>query len=151
MRLIADLKERNSWNVYKMVLLEQLVEDPTREQGILDLVMYNEADLIRELKVKERLGGSDHNIIEFTLQFEREKLESDVTVLQLTKDTSNIPELQESQGAEVSAVAITKETVLGKPKGLEVDKSPGPDGLHPRVLKEIAEEIVEVVNFQESL
>ena len=32
-------------------------------------------------------------------------------------------------------------------------KSPGPDGLHPRVLKEIAEEIVEalVVIFQESL
>jgi len=34
-----------------------------------------------------------------------------------------------------------------------MDKSPGPDGLHPRVLKEIAEEIVEalVVMFQESL
>ena len=34
-----------------------------------------------------------------------------------------------------------------------MDKSPGPDGLYPRVLKEIAEEIVEalVVIFQESL
>ena len=46
-----------------------------------------------------------------------------------------MPELQESQGAQVSAVAITKEKVLGKLKGLKVDKSPGPDGLHPRVLK----------------
>eukprot|EP00061_Rhincodon_typus_P001212 g14044.t1 len=50
-------------------------------------------------------------------------------------------------------VAITKEKVLEKLNGLKVDKSPGPDGLHPRVLKEIAEEIVEalVMIFQESL
>jgi len=31
------------------------------------------------------LGISDHNMIEFTLQLEREKLESDVMVLQLNK------------------------------------------------------------------
>eukprot|EP00061_Rhincodon_typus_P011621 g36779.t1 len=50
-------------------------------------------------------------------------------------------------------MAITKEKVLGMLKGLKVDKSPGPDGLHPRVLKEIAEEIVEalVAIFEESL
>ena len=66
----------------EMGFLEQLVTEPTREQAILDLVMCNEADLIMELKVKEPLGSSDHNMIEFTLQFEREKLESDVMVLQ---------------------------------------------------------------------
>ena len=65
--------------------MEQLVTEPTREQAILDLVMCNEANLIRELKVKEPLESSDHNMIEFTLQFEGEKLESDVTVLQLNK------------------------------------------------------------------
>eukprot|EP00061_Rhincodon_typus_P001406 g14717.t1 len=50
-------------------------------------------------------------------------------------------------------VAITKENVLVKLIGLKVDKSPGQDELHPRVLKKIAEEIVEalVVVFQESL
>eukprot|EP00061_Rhincodon_typus_P001784 g15772.t1 len=42
-------------------------------------------------------------------------------------------------------VAITKEKVLEKLNGLKVGKSPGPDGLHPRLLKEIAEEIVEVL------
>ena len=65
--------------------LEQVVTQPTREQAILDLVMRNEADLIRKLKVKEPLGSNDHNRIEFTLQFEGEKLESDVMVLQLNK------------------------------------------------------------------
>ena len=50
-------------------------------------------------------------------------------------------------------MTITKEKILGKLKGLKVNKSPGPDGVHPCVIKEIAEEIVEalVVIFQESL
>eukprot|EP00061_Rhincodon_typus_P007309 g28888.t1 len=66
------------------------------------------------------------------------------------EDTSSIVELQESQGPEVSVVAITKEKVLGKLKGLKLDKSAG---LHPGVLQKIAEEIVEalMVIFQESL
>eukprot|EP00061_Rhincodon_typus_P009797 g33574.t1 len=45
-------------------------------------------------------------------------------------------------------VAITKEKVPVKLIGLKVDKSPGPDGLHPRVLKEIVEALV--VIFQET-
>eukprot|EP00061_Rhincodon_typus_P004673 g23148.t1 len=75
--------------------------------------------------------------IEFTLQFERVKLESDVIVLQLSKveDTS-------SSGAEVGVVTITNEKELGK---LKVDKSRGLYGLHPEALKEIAEEIVETL------
>eukprot|EP00061_Rhincodon_typus_P001230 g14106.t1 len=50
-------------------------------------------------------------------------------------------------------VTIIKEKVLEKLTGLKVDISLGPDGLHPRVLKEITEEIVEslVVIFQESI
>jgi len=43
--------------------------------------------------------------------------------------------------------------VLGKLKGLKADKSPGPDNLHPRVLKEMALEIMDalVVIFQDSI
>ena len=64
---------------------EQLVAEPVREQAILDLVMCNETDWIRERKVGEPLGSSDHSMIEFTLQFEREKLESDRMEFQLNK------------------------------------------------------------------
>ena len=48
---------------------------------------------------------------------------------------------------------ITKEVVLGKLMGLQVDKSPGLDGMHPRVLKEMAWEIANalVVIYQYSL
>eukprot|EP00061_Rhincodon_typus_P016362 g44544.t1 len=49
-------------------------------------------------------------------------------------------------------VAITKERML-ETEWLKVDKPPGPDRLHPRVLKKIAEDIVEllVVIFKELL
>eukprot|EP00061_Rhincodon_typus_P015729 g43573.t1 len=70
------------------VLVKRFVVKPTRDQAILDLVLRNEADLIREIKVKEPLGGSDDNVTEFTLQVEREEMESDVTVLQLNKGNS---------------------------------------------------------------
>ncbi|GCC23648.1 hypothetical protein chiPu_0002046 [Chiloscyllium punctatum] len=69
------------------------------------------------------------------------------------EDRSNIPTIKESQGAELRMVAITKEKVLEKLKGLKIDKYPGPDGLHPTILREVAEEIMEalVVIFQPSL
>eukprot|EP00061_Rhincodon_typus_P005435 g24947.t1 len=53
----------------------------------------------------------------------------------------------------MSLVAITKEKIPGKLKGLKVNKSPELDRLHPRVLKEVAEEIVEALGmiFQGSL
>eukprot|EP00061_Rhincodon_typus_P007126 g28483.t1 len=69
------------------------------------------------------------------------------------EDTSSIPELQESQGAEVTVVTIAKEKVLGKLKGLKVNTSSGPDEQHFKFLKEIAVEIVKalMVIFQDSL
>eukprot|EP00061_Rhincodon_typus_P007895 g30028.t1 len=108
-------------------LSEEFMVDATTEQAILDLVMSNEADLIREQKVKEPLVDSDHNMVEFPCSL--------------------------SKGEEVSVVTITKEKMLGKVKGLKVVKSSGPDRLHPRVLNELAEDIGKalVVIFQESL
>ena len=69
------------------------------------------------------------------------------------EDPSSVPEVRECQGAGVSAIAITKENVPGKPKGRKVDKSPESNGLHPRVLRMVAEDIIEslVMIFQESL
>eukprot|EP00061_Rhincodon_typus_P016674 g45008.t1 len=74
-------------------------------------------------------------------------------VLCISSHGGGTSSIAECQGAEMSIVASTKEKVLGQMKGLKVDKSDGPHGLLPRVLKEITEEIVEalVVIFQESL
>eukprot|EP00061_Rhincodon_typus_P012632 g38489.t1 len=67
----------------------------------------------------------------------------------IVEDTSWKEDLEEIQGAD----SITNERLVGKLKGLKVDKSPGPDGLRPRVLEEMAEDLLKVlvVIFQESL
>ena len=44
-------------------------------------------------------------------------------------------------GEELSNISITEEEVLEKLKKLNPSKSPGPDGMHPRVLKETADAI----------
>ncbi|XP_059850476.1 uncharacterized protein LOC132407666 isoform X1 [Hypanus sabinus] len=69
--------------------LEQLVVEPTRGSAVPDWVLCNDPEVIRELKVKEHLGNSDHNMIEFTLKLEKEKLNSDVSVFQWKKGNYN--------------------------------------------------------------
>jgi len=46
-------------------------------------------------------------------------------------------------GEEINTITITGEKVQGKLMGLNADKSPEPDGLHPRILEEAATEIVD--------
>eukprot|EP00061_Rhincodon_typus_P018667 g47928.t1 len=78
-------------------MISELVAAHTKEQEILDLVMCYEADF-GELKVKKPLEGSDLNMKTFTLKFEGEKLESDVTVLQLSKDIYKVRETRVNIG-----------------------------------------------------
>ncbi|XP_072107366.1 uncharacterized protein [Mobula birostris] len=65
--------------------LEQLVVEPTKGFAVLDWVLCNEPEVIGEIEVKEPLGGSDHNMIEFTVKLEKEKPKSDVSVFQWSK------------------------------------------------------------------
>ena len=71
------------------------------------------------------------------------------------EDMNNVPEVLRETcfSEELKEINISRKMVLGKLMGLKVDKSPGPDNLHPRVLKEMALEIVDplVVIFQNSL
>eukprot|EP00061_Rhincodon_typus_P015249 g42817.t1 len=73
------------------------------------------------------------------------------------EDTNQVPELLEDasfrEREELREINITREIVLGKLLGLKADKSLRPDNLHPRVLKEVALEIVDalVVIFQDSI
>ncbi|XP_067865608.1 ADP-ribosylation factor-like 4aa isoform X4 [Heterodontus francisci] len=56
------------------------------------------------------------------------------------ENTENLPEVPGNQGTceneELKEINMNKEVVLEKLTGLKVDKSPGPDELHPKVLKE---------------
>jgi hypothetical protein len=58
------------------------------------------------------------------------------------EDTSHIPDFEERKFEnELRNIEVSREEVMKKLKALKIDKSPGPDALHPRILKEAAEEI----------
>jgi len=72
------------------------------------------------------------------------------------EDVSNMPknDVKDAMGGEdLNSIVITRGVVLSKLEGLKVDKSPGPVGMYPRVLKEMAQVIVDalVVIYQNSL
>lgn len=49
--------------------LRQLINEPTRENNILDLIITNRDDLVYNLEVGGRLGNSDHEEIRFNIQW----------------------------------------------------------------------------------
>ena len=69
--------------------LEQYVMELTREQAILDLVLCNETGIINDLSVRDPLRRSDHSMVEFKIQMEREKVKSSTNVLCLNKGDYN--------------------------------------------------------------
>lgn len=64
------------------------------------------------------------------------------------EDVTNVPTLPDvGNGMIMDEITITKDQVISKLKSLNPNKAPGPDGLHPKVLKECANELGET--FQE--
>lgn len=62
-----------------------------------------------------------------------------------TEDVSTMPEVPESTIPSIEDVVITQSAVHAKLEKLDTNKAKGPDGNHPRVLKEAAAEIAEPV------
>lgn len=46
-------------------------------------------------------------------------------------------------GRDIDSINITKEKINKVLQRLKINKSPGPDGIHPRVVKEMREELLE--------
>ena len=59
--------------------------EPVGEQAILDLVLCNEIGIIHDLAVRDTLGNSDHSMVQFKIQMEREKVKSNTNILCLNK------------------------------------------------------------------
>ena len=47
--------------------MHQFVTEPTRQNSILDLIFSDERQLVRDIKIREGLGNSDHNMIQFNI------------------------------------------------------------------------------------
>ena len=50
---------------------------------------------------------------------------------------SEFPNIEKKQVPELNDISINPEIVYEHLKNLKISKSPGPDGLHPRILKEL--------------
>ncbi|CAM4653692.1 unnamed protein product [Lepidochelys kempii] len=62
-----DEMQRQFLNTLNDCFLEQLVQEPTRGEATLDLVLSGAQDLVQEVTVTGLLGNSDHNIITFNI------------------------------------------------------------------------------------
>ena len=60
---------------------------------------------------------------------------------------TNIPFMEEIPGISIiHNIIVTPDAVLNKLNALNINKSTGPDGLHPKVLKELAAPICALLN-----
>ena len=58
----------------------QIVNTPTREKNILDLILTTDNDMIHNCEVGEKLGTSDHHIIRFSINTTYETQENFIEV-----------------------------------------------------------------------
>ena len=64
------------------------------------------------------------------------------------KTTSSVPSLPVMNvGNTLDNVIFSREKVLSKLKKLKTGKAPGPDGWHPRILREVAEAIAQPLSL----
>jgi Reverse transcriptase (RNA-dependent DNA polymerase)/Endonuclease-reverse transcriptase len=138
-------KIRNDEDHNRKLLLQGFKGNPKRFYGYMrgmQTVKENVASLSKE---DGKLTESDQESADllatyFETVFTRE-------------DTREMPEVEEKNlNWQDTKMEFSKETVLRKLKKLQVDKSPGPDSIHPLVLKECSEAIAEPLSliFQKS-
>uniref|UniRef100_K7F001 Endonuclease/exonuclease/phosphatase domain-containing protein n=1 Tax=Pelodiscus sinensis TaxID=13735 RepID=K7F001_PELSI len=100
---------------------------------------------------KKPVGPLDHQDIKGAIKDDKaiaEKLNDFFASVFTAEDVGEIPESAPSfvgdESEELSRIEVSLEEVLEQIEKLNVNKSPGPDGIHPRVLKELKWEIAEL-------
>ena len=96
----------------------QLVNEPTRECNILDLVLTTSPEFVRELAVGEPF--SDHCCLTFFLFF---------SSVFTSEDCDNFPEFEYVTNSKLSNILCNTKEVEKLFKNLNIYKSPGPDSL----------------------
>ncbi|GAB0193314.1 mitochondrial enolase superfamily member 1 [Grus japonensis] len=105
--------------------LLQATEEPRRRGATLDLVLTNNLGLVGNVKLKGRLGCSDHEMVEF-------------------KIVSALAQVTEGKGRDWENEELPtagEDQVRDHLKNLKVHKSMGPGEMHLQVLRELVDEV----------
>ena len=94
-------------------------------------------------KPKENIGKLENDKGELTDEDEEktEILNNFFASVFSKEDVENVPDFDFNSNVNISSVSITKEDMYKALKSLKINKSPGPDEIHPRILSECAEEL----------
>ncbi|KAJ7408421.1 hypothetical protein BTVI_59623 [Pitangus sulphuratus] len=104
--------------------MEEVLKKPTQKDTLLDLLLVNRADLVREAETGGHLGHSDYKAIKFKISVDRRKSASKTSTLDMKRaDFRLLWEL------------------------LDPYKSMGRYGIHPRILKELADVITKSLSM----
>ncbi|KAJ7410300.1 hypothetical protein BTVI_53886 [Pitangus sulphuratus] len=104
--------------------MEQVLRKPTWKDALLDLLLVNRVDLVGEAVIGDHLGHSDHKAIEFKISVDWRRSASKISALDMRR-------------AEFRLLR----------KLLDLYKSVGPDGIHPKILKELADVIAKSLSM----
>ena len=115
--------------------LTQHVLEPTRAARVLDIVLSSQKEFIDNVVIHEPTQGilmAEELNMHFSSVFTRE-------------DTSSLPvpetKFEGSEGERLGQLVVTPEVVANKINNMKENKSPGVDGIAPKILKETVEQI----------
>ena len=94
----------------------------------------------QRVKIKvTQIRKTDKNLTQNDLE-SAEELSKFFQSVFVNEDTGEIPqlELRRERVQQLSTIEITREKVCNKLSQIQENKSPGPDGIHPKILKEMA-------------
>ncbi|KAF2355053.1 Reverse transcriptase domain [Trinorchestia longiramus] len=132
--------------------LQQHVNEPTRGNNILDLVMTTTDLSINGLEVTDKIG--DHQMIDFSLEVQdpntrtqhKQVLDCKRANFELMKEELGSHNYEALNPKEILLDGVfTVEEIEEQLSILNPYKSTGPDGLGPRILKETAEQKIEIL------
>ena len=94
-------------------------------------------------KTKEKIPDLDKGDGTYTeTDLEKVNLLSDYfKSVYTTEGTSNIPKVSADLKSKLSNITISQEQILTSLRSLNPNKSPGPDKVHPKILKELSEQL----------